>query len=516
MGKGREQFRSVLYRGDEAKGVRLETEQPDFFPDLNLDRFVASVTAGRESFELAPFFYTALPSESAVGYRHEVTRDLQHEEARSRIDAFVERMASMRSDNDRMDRCRYEYERKAWFLSAARAYTGAVADLADGLDGLHLSSEGMNGLREFLGRYASSAEFRSLREDGARSCRELEAVSYYLNINRDKVTVDVQHEETDYSEKVLETFARFRQREVRGNRFNILTAPDMDHIEAQILGFVVRLNPEAFAVLDDFCETHIGYLDETILRFEREVQFYLSILDFSNRMVEAGLSMSYPELAAEEGLVKASKTYDIALADRFARDQREVVPNEFHLVDPERIIVVSGPNQGGKTTFARTVGQLHHLARIGCLVPGEDVRVHLSDRIFTHFEREEDISNLRGKLEDDLMRVHEILEGSTPASVVILNEIFTSTTLNDARLLGRAVIEQIIDLGLVCVYVTFVEELASIGEQTVSMVSTVDDASTASRTFKIVRARADGRAYAESVAGKYGLTYRKLKERLAS
>jgi len=95
-----------------------------------------------------------------------------------------------------------------------------------------------------------------------------------------------------------------------------------------------------------------------------------------------------------------------------------------------------------------------------------------------------------------------------------MNESFSSTTLRDAAVLGRSVLAQLLESGSLCIYVTFVDELAEANGETVSMVVTVHPEDPVLRTYKVVRKPPEGLAYAAALAERYGLTYGAVQERV--
>ena len=508
-------FVSILFdrTDDDSGGV---FEEPGYFVDLNLDQVVQSMTAGREEYDLAPFFYAPLRDVDGIHYRQEVLRDLEQPAVFGALAKFADGMRRMRAHLDQVKKLRNEFQRHSWFVDAVEIYCAAVRSFADELAQCGVSSRGLLGVCDYLTHYVASGRFAALADETETVKQALTRIRYRVRIQGPRVTVSRYAGDADYSEQVLETFARFRQGAVRSYLARLTDLVAMNHVEERILERVARLHPDEFEQRAHYCERHRDYLDATIERFDREVQFYVAYLELIGRMRGPDLPFCYPCVSTESKDVAAMQTFDIALANKLVPEHREVVCNDFHLEGPERLFVVSGPNNGGKTTFARTVGQLHHLASLGLMVPGREARVFLPDRIYTHFEKEEDIETLRGKFEDELVRVQAILEQATPDSVLVMNESFNSTTLNDARFVGAAVIKRILEVDALGVYVTFVDELASLSDATVSMVSQIVPENPAERTFKVVREPADGLAYAWAIAEKHGLTYDQLMERIGA
>ncbi|HBM75720.1 MAG TPA: DNA mismatch repair protein MutS [Clostridiaceae bacterium] len=514
-------YKSILYPEIRTDDVQNITEAPDYFSDLNLDQIIDYITAKRDEFDLKPLFYTALHSEDEILYRQEVMHDLEDQAMFDCIKDFAKcinmisaKMSTVSKNLSQPESYHCNYLEKGRLLDSADTYCAVVNNLVHNIADFELLSRGLLAFREYVVDYAKSDSFLSLQSETREMRNALATVHYCMLIKDGSIKVRKYDNEIDYTPEIESIFQRFRQGVTKDYRQKLFEEPYAEHVEAEVLNLVSRIYPDIFSALNDYCTKNMDFIDQAISLFSRDVQFYIAYIEYIKKFERVGLKFCYPRICSTSKEIFNRGGFDLALAGNLISQNKVVVCNDFYLKGKERIIVVTGPNQGGKTTFARVFGQLHHFASLGCPVAGREAQLFMFDRIFTHFEREENIKNLNGKLQDDLIRIHDILIHATKDSIIIMNEILSSTTLKDAIFIGKKLMDKIIHLESLCVYVTFLDELASYDETVVSMVSTVVPEDPAQRTYKIIRSPANGLAYAINIAQKYRLTYDCLKERI--
>lgn len=400
------------------------------------------------------------------------------------------------------------------YLDAVLRYGRALTALSEALAGVTTASRGLRGWQSYLETYLATAEFESLMAAAARVRSLLDAVRYTMSIDGQQVWVTREEGVHDYGTTIEQVFAPLVHGFHPKPAAPEVLSTTVHYVAEQLVDRVAELYPAAFAELANFCAAHPDFFAASVESCYQELRFYLSFLEFVDHLTGDGLTFCLPMPTERFEEIAVRGGYDLALAVARRGTGESVVPNDFGLSGDERVLVVTGPNQGGKSTFARMVGQLAYLAALGCPVPAVSATLPLVDRLSTHFERSEGATDSAGKLHDELTEVHGALRACTDRSLIILNETFSSTTTADALQIGDAVVRRIIERGAVAGYVTFLDELAQPHPAIVSMVAGVGDDPT-TRTFRIMRRPADGKAHAAAIADLFGLGYAAIAERIA-
>ena len=500
-------FRSILHPGD--GDFEYRTEEPECFMDLNLDQVLNSVFRNGEDDFLRSVYYTPLKTAKEIEYRQQVLKELSRKETGTVFFRFSEGICLAEAERKNSEDQTYLTCGK--LLNCYWNYVCMLRKLQDKMKNWQLKSEGLQKFKIYLDTICRSQTFVTTAGKLENIRGEFQCLRYCILIRNGTVHVKKYQEEEDLLPPVCEAFQKFC-REEHGTLKNCrVEKPSAGHVEEGILSCLAKIYPVQFDTMIQFLEDSKDFFDPVIIRFAEEIRFYLLWLAWVQRLKEAGFTFFYPQMTESGNSYYCNGFCDLALAEKIGS---RVVKNDFSLEEEERIFVVTGPNQGGKTTFSRAFGQIHYLAALGLCIPGTEGVLKIPDRIFTHFEKKEEMADLNGKLKDDLKRLKEILDGVTDSSLVIINEIFSSTTFSDALELGKQMMDALADSGAECVIVTFLKELSEHGRETVSLQSMTETGQSHRRTFKIVRKKTDGRAYANTLAEKHGLGYEQILRRI--
>jgi len=231
-------------------------------------------------------------------------------------------------------------------------------------------------------------------------------------------------------------------------------------------------------VLAQAAEQVLGFLAQ----LRREVAFHVGCVALEERLRALGLPVSVPEPLGR-GLT-AQGLYDVGLA---VRSGRAVVGNDV-AADGATTIVITGANQGGKSTLLRAIGLAQVMMQAGMGVGAESFGAGVG-RVHTHFRREEDDALRSGKLHEELARMSRIVDRAAPGDLVLSNESFASTNEREGSRIARQLVDGLVEGGLRVVMVTHLHEfargLADEGRDDVLFLR-AERAEDGARTFRVV------------------------------
>jgi DNA mismatch repair ATPase MutS len=159
---------------------------------------------------------------------------------------------------------------------------------------------------------------------------------------------------------------------------------------------------------------------------------------------------------AAEGKLSAEGIFDVSLALSMGR---QVVANDIN-ADNKRLIMVTGANKGGKTTFLRSIGLSQMMMHCGMFVPARSFSASLCAGLFTHFKRKEDVFMESGKLDEELNRMNRIADHLSANSLVLLNEAFASTNEREGSEIARQITEALAERQVRVIFVTHLYQFA--------------------------------------------------------
>lgn len=504
---------------------QTKATMPDYFLDLNLNQIVRELQEKEKGYDIRSMFYRFPKDYETVLYRQAIYREIREKKLEAPFKNFAKKMRETREYKERHEKVRDKQQYRMYWFNVVRAFTDGVELLRNTLVSCEPQSEGLAGLLRFLEEICGTSLWKECAAEKERINGMLSGLRFEVSIDGIDLRVRTLQRERFYFEHLKKLFPakfseKFSEREGEEKiprdyliRSPFVTNEELSFLEAEIVKMYKKSRPDFFQALELFYKKFDKMVDERLYRIEEELHYYLVFSEFQDDMEAHGCVFCEPKVKQGRAFV-AHEVYDLALARKNRWADMEVVSNSVQYREGERFFVVTGPNQGGKTTFARSLGQLVYFAMMGFVVPAEDAVVPYFERLLTHFSVEESLESGRGKLKEELVRLKPMMNEEQDNCFVILNELFTTAATYDAFVMGQRVIRHFSGAGCLGVYVTHIAELTKAGDDVVSLVALADEKNHKKRTFRIVRKDAEGVGYAGDIVDRHHLGYEELCKRL--
>jgi len=273
-------------------------------------------------------------------------------------------------------------------------------------------------------------------------------------------------------------------------------------------------------------QTYVLENTDFLLGMMPEIEFVVKGTQLQQRLLDKGCPLCAPTLKpAEARVFRATELYNPAVALKLREDE-EIIPNDIYFDEsPENamIYVLTGPNRGGKSVITCAIGLCQAMLQLGMYLPAKVCEISPADGIFTHFPTGADDTIDKGRLGEECARLGEIFDAVTANSLVLLDESLSSTGSFEASYIAAEVLAGLAQARCRCLFSTHLHELAaeidrinteSAARGGVRIDTLVAGIEEGKRSFRIIRAKPDGKSYARDIAERYGLTYTSIIEKI--
>ena len=496
---------SLLRKNSENIGKEVPLSE-SVFMDLNIDQILDKVCDGWD--EDVRSLYASFPScREDEDYRRAIYADVRNDAVYSALFKYHSFIRARLDYSSKIENAYELVQKRVWYLRVVYTYVTSIETLDEELKKADLKSEGMKALSAYLTAYLSDPDFKKLSGEVTSLWKELSDFHVVLSYDKGHFTITNGTAPAAYENFLTELFPG--EKRAFDNPFT--DTEYYSDLEAEIVRLFTRKNKEFFKNLEKFCNDYPKIENTEFSVIESEMVYYLAFAAFERYMKKQSFEMNMP--SASDDKLSADDLYDLALAITNMELGKKVVPNQLMLSGDESFFVLTGPNQGGKTTYGRSLGQLIWFSKMGFSVPAASASVPYFTDLCTHFSVEESAESGRGKLMDELVRLRPIMDESRDGAFVVINELFTTAANFDAVEMGQRVLKKLISKKCKGIYVTHLPELTEADAGVVSLIAEVDEEN--NQTFEIGRSMPVEVNTVNKLVVKYRLTYEQLKERFS-
>lgn len=517
----------LLYPPDYDRTSEVPMKDFKFIQSLQIDSMIILIKEsyrGVADLSLEKFFTT---NERVLEYRLGVVEDLV--ENPSLYEAFCKAVSIIYNIND----IRRAMDNDFTVDSALRSvrylemYQEIVNLFADALDKAELHSEGMKNFHKEIKSITESSEYQSLNTELSKmeiNFGYIRSVTVGINLDRNlrpqeagllSVNIDyfrpgnimdrlLKRDKTD--DKVLMSSLYPLTRGLPGDELRSLNYALNSALQTVFTKSLREFEPLVQNYYHVNTSMFISMLDD--------IRFLTAGVKFILSMREKGFVMCRPKIAPmEEKKCELTQVYNPMLAVKAV--ENTIVSNSFTLDEKGRFYLITGPNHGGKSIFAYSIGMAQALFQLGLFVPAESALMSPVTGIYTHFPSSDENNYGKGRLESECARLSEIMAELSDTDMLLMDESFSSTSGLEAGYIASEVLTGIGIIGCCGLFVTHIHDLTQQIDTYNShpqnkgkidnLVAMMESKEEGTRSYKVLRTTPDGLSYAKDIAKRYGL-----------